>query len=142
MQRRALALALTALVVVAGCQNTFDESAVTTTTDASTTTTVPPGTTVELLDRLVAGAPELSHMIVDGRGQRELLAELDALWARARPDVVAESPALAGQMDAAVALLHSGVDKLRPADADKGAMNLATLVARFTTAGSTPTTTA
>lgn len=125
-------LAAAALVAAVGCENTFDESAVTTTTDASTTTTIPAGTTAELLDRLVATAPELSHRIIDGRGQAELLVEMDALWAQARPDVLSASPTLAGQLDAAMALLHRGVDRRRPADADKGAVNLATLVATYT----------
>lgn len=104
----------------------------TTTAPADTsTTTLPTGSTDELLARLVARAPELSHLIVQDSGQRELLAELDALWARSRADVDADSPALAGQLDAAMALLHSGVDQRRPADADRGALNLATLAAAY-----------
>lgn len=128
-------------MVLSGCESTFNESA-TTTSPTATTTTLPSGTTDELLARLVATAPELSHLIVDGGGQHELLAELDALWALARPDVAEVSAMRAGQIDAAMALLHSGVDKRRPADADKGAVNLATLVASYTAAvAATPATT-
>src|SRR5690606_20888358 len=70
----ALAAVATAVVLVAGCESTFDTAATTTSpTAATTTTTLPTGTTAELLDRLVAGAPDLSHRIVAGDGQHELL---------------------------------------------------------------------
>lgn len=131
-----LAAAVTLVVtVLAGCASTIDSSLAPPpdSLDGSappTTTFVATGTTAELLDRLLADASALSEAVIDGEGHTELVARVDALWEAARPGIEElASGRLVRQFDDAIAMLHTAAERRRPADADKAAINLRTLIA-------------
>jgi hypothetical protein len=132
--RRAAAVTLL-VTVLAGCASTIDSSLAPPpdSLDGSappTTTFAATGTTAELLDQLLADASALSEAVIDGSGHDELIARVDARWEAARPGIeeIASARVLR-QFDAAIAMLHTAAERRRPADADKGAINLRTLIA-------------
>lgn len=128
--RAAVGLLALAPLGLAACATTVDETIASAPAMASTTTVlfVPQGTTDELLAQLVDEGSGLSETIVDNEGQRELMGRLDTLWQAARAGVESEHPELLDAFDRSVAMLQRGVDRRRPADADKGLDNLVTLV--------------
>ncbi len=145
MNRRR-ALGAIAIVTVAfgtaGCATTIDSSNTTVPANTTTTVFVPVGTTDELLAQLLVELGGLSEAIVDNAHQREIIARADALWNAARDDVAARHHRLLIDFDDAMALAHLGVDRRRPADADKAYVNLRALVAALPTADATiPTST-
>lgn len=132
--RRAAGVVL--LVVVVGCAETTVDTQPSVTTDplsgdgtlVTVAATAPSGTTTELGAALVAEARGLSDKIVDGEGQVEALSRLRARWDALRPDVEAANPDLLASFEVAIELAANGVERRRPADADKASNNLATLV--------------
>jgi hypothetical protein len=127
----ALAVALTVSVV--GCAKTTIDTSLTTPASSGATTTVfaPTGTTAELLDQLLTEAGGLSDLIVDNHGQQEAFARIETLWALAAPGVEARHPDLVPGFQSAIDLLQTGVERRRPADADKATNNLRTLIAAY-----------
>ena len=123
------ATALALVVAVTGCANTINEAALTAESSTTTVAFVPTGTTAELLDQLVEEAGTLSEAIVQNEGDDAIVGRLDKIWAAARPAVEQDAPNLVVEFDLAVAMLHRGVDRRRPADADKATRNLRVLVA-------------
>jgi hypothetical protein len=95
----------------------------------ATTEFVATGTTAELLDQLLAEAETLSEAIVDNEGQHDVIGRIDAIWEAARPGVEDAAPDRLLEFDRAIVMLHTGVDRRRPADADKAYNNLVNLVA-------------
>ena len=87
------------------------------------------GSTAELLDQLLAEAGTLSEAIVTNEGQHEIIGRIDVIWEAARPGVEQAGPDAVLEFDQAIELLHTGVDRRRPADADKAYNNLTQLVA-------------
>jgi hypothetical protein len=128
--RRAVALLVAAL---AGCAETTIDTSLTapSTVDVATTVFAPTGTTAELLDDLVAESGRLSDLIVAGDGEGVAFARIETLWALVAPDIAADRPDLAGGFESAIGLLRTGVERRRPADADKAYNNLRTLVAAY-----------
>lgn len=122
----ALALSGSAL---GGCATTIDSSN-TTAPPGSTTTTVfvPAGDTAAVIGQLLGELSGLSEAIVDNEHQREIVARADTLYAAARPGIESAHPGLVDDFDEAMALAHNGVDKRRPADADRALSNLQVLV--------------
>jgi hypothetical protein len=94
-----------------------------------TTEFVASGSTAELIDQLVAEAGTLSEAIVTNEGQHEIIGRIDVIWASARPGVEQADPNIVSEFDQAIELMHTGVDRRRPADADKAYTNLTQLVA-------------
>jgi hypothetical protein len=128
--RTALAATALAAIVVAGCATEVDpEIAAESTGVPSTTEFVAVGTSAELFDQLVAEAGVLSEAIVANHGQRTIVGRIDTLWMAARPAVEQESPDSLVEFDRTIALMHTGVDRRRPADADKAYTNLVNLLA-------------
>jgi hypothetical protein len=130
---RPAATAATLLIgafALGACSTTIDPT-VTTLPAGGTTTTVfvATGTTSELLDQLVETATGLSEAIVDNEGQRDIMARIDTLWEAVRPGVEDAVPDTILEFDRAIALMHNGVDRRRPADADKALNNFRNLVA-------------
>jgi hypothetical protein len=82
-----------------------------------------------LADRLVTQARQLSDHVVEGEGEAEALAALEASWDELRPLVEDEREDLLDDFDGAMALARNAVERRRPADADKASNNLATLIA-------------
>jgi hypothetical protein len=131
-RHRSATLTFTALaaIVLAGCSTEVDpEIAAESTGVPSTTEFVAVGTTAELFDQLVAEAGGLSEAIVANHGQRTIVGRIDTLWAGARPAVERDAPDILAEFDRTVALMHTGVDRRRPADADKAYTNLVNLLA-------------
>jgi hypothetical protein len=126
-----LAAALT--VSLAGCAKTTIDTSLTTpeSTGATTTVFAPTGTTSELLDRLLTEAGALGDRIADNEGQQEAFARIETLWALVAPDVEAQQPDLIPGFQSAIDLLQTGVQRRRPADADKATNNLRTLIAAY-----------
>ncbi|HEU4840018.1 MAG TPA: hypothetical protein VFT09_01200 [Ilumatobacteraceae bacterium] len=124
-----------AAVVVAGalssCATTYDTSATTVASAPATTVFVATGSTPELLAAISAEVALLSEKLVDNDGQRDALARIEAQWAVARPTVATDRPELLDGFDAAIAQVRRSVERRRPADADKAAKNLATLIAAY-----------
>lgn len=141
--RRAALVALVATCSLAACANTIDPdvAADLERTEAERDAAVagteavepfrPEGTPAELLTGLLGEAVTLSEAIVENEGDNEILARVDAYWAAAEPAVSEANATLARDIERAVALMRNGVERRRPADADKAAINLRTLVAAF-----------
>ena len=91
----------------------------------------PTGTTAELLDQLSTESDQLSDRIVDNLGQQDALVRILTLWGRVRPDIEAQRPDLIPGFQSAIDLLQTGVDRRRPADADKATNNLRTLITAY-----------
>jgi len=117
------------LVVLVGCSPTTLDTAESTVPAAAST--VPGGSTDELLGRLVAEAAALSERIVENEGDEAALARIEVLWTAVRPDVESARPDLLAQFEAAVDYARRAVERRRPADGDKSAANLRTLIAEL-----------
>jgi hypothetical protein len=128
---RALTAASLFGTVLAGCATEVDPEISTAITEASAVTTefVASGSTAELLDQLLAEAGTLSETIVTNEGQHEVIGRIDVIWVAARPGLERTNPDSVVEFDQAIELLHTGVDRRRPADADKAYNNLTQLVA-------------
>jgi hypothetical protein len=128
---RAVAAALAATTVA--CAETTIDPDLTAPPSVDVTTTVfaPSGTTADLLDQLVAESGQLSDLIVENEGQLAALARIDAIWAAVRTELTTDHEDLLPGFESAIGLLHTGVERRRPADADKAHNNLRTLVAAY-----------
>lgn len=134
MNRRRVAgfTMLVPVLALCACAETTVDADPTEATTSATGATVPvvssalTGSAADLGARLVAQARALSDHIVEGDGDVEALAELEATWTALRPDA---PEALRADFETAIDLARRAVDRRRPADADKASNNLATLVA-------------
>ncbi len=139
MRRLASAASAATLCVSAcalsACATTINPNATTRPPGDSTTTTVfvASGSTSERLGQLVDEAVGLSEAIVENEGQLDIIARIDTLWAAARPGVERAVPDNVPdnvvEFDRAIELMRNGVDRRRPADADKALTNLRNLIA-------------
>jgi hypothetical protein len=132
IRRRLLALAV-ALSGAVACTATTVDPGITVPPSGEATTTVfaPAGTTAELLDELVAESGRLSDLIVENEGQRTAFARIETLWLLVRDDIAAERADLLPGFESAIGLLRTGVERRRPADADKAHNNLRMLIAAY-----------
>jgi hypothetical protein len=127
-----VALGLGAVFSSLACDSvSYDATATTNAPASSTTVFAPTGTPAELLASIAARIDGLSEQLVDGEGQREALARIQAEWAVVRPTIEADKPALLAGFDAVLAQVQRAVDRRRPADADKAAKNLAVLIRSY-----------
>ena len=120
-----------AIATFVGCATEVDPDVPVVASGAAPATTefVAEGSTAELLDQLLAEAAGLSEAIVANEGQHDTIRRIDVIWAAARSGVESVAAEQLLEFDRAVALLHTGVDRRRPADADKAYNNLRNLVA-------------
>jgi hypothetical protein len=117
-------------IVLAGCSTEVDPDLASEATGVPATSEfVVEGSTAEVLDQLLDEAAGLSEAIVDNEHQRQVIRRIDVLWAAARSAVEEAAPDSVGSFDRTIALMHTGVDRRRPADADKAYTNLTNLVA-------------
>jgi hypothetical protein len=134
VRRRRWPAALVAVVVgavsSAGCATEIDPDIPTAASGSAPATTefIATGTTAELFERLLAETEALSEAIVDNEGQHRIMHRIDVIWAAVRPDVETADPDHLLEFDRAIVMLHTGVDRRRPADADKAYNNLVQLV--------------
>lgn len=128
-------VALVAVVSLAGCATTYDESAETTTTPAPTTTTIPSGDLVTLLTSMRDRFSELAeHMSTNERdGARRTLAEIEALWSAMQDDVAQRGRQYGEDLRRIVDFATTSVTRNRPADADKGLRFIELFIAADTT---------
>jgi hypothetical protein len=125
-------VALAAALALAACNGvTYDATATTTPRNSTTTVFVPTGSTKELMASIDARVDGLSEQLVEGEGQREALARIQAEWAVVRPVIESQHPELLAGFDAVLAQVARSVERRRPADADKAAKNLAVLIRSF-----------
>ena len=130
--RRALlaAVVLTATPLTA-CATTIENTVNPSSSTSTTTTMVPLATLSDVLDAMLVEVAALSEIVVETGGDRafEQLATIEALWDRARPAVTRDHPTLVGDFDRMLALCRLGVERRRPAEADKAYAFLMPLVA-------------
>ena len=133
MTRRVAGLAAALTVSLVGCAKTTIDTSLTTPESVGATTTVfaPNGTTAELLGQLLTEAGALGDRIADNEGQQEAFTRIETLWSLVAPDVEAQQPDLVPGFQSAIDLLQTGVQRRRPADADKATNNLRTLIAAY-----------
>jgi hypothetical protein len=134
--RRTAAVASLAVILVGAlgaCENTIapDVTSPPAGSVLAATAFVAEGTTAELLALLLDDSRRLSETIVDNEGDDELLARIDVTWEAAAPGVEAASPGLVDDFERAIEMMHTGVTRRRPADADKASRNLEVLIARL-----------
>jgi hypothetical protein len=131
------AVAGVALVSLTACADTTVDTSLTIppTADATTTVFAPSGTTAELLDQLVAASGRLSDLIIANDGAVEALVRIEALWSLVGEPVADERPDLVPGFESAIGLLRTGVERRRPADADKAYNNLRALAAAYDSGG-------
>jgi hypothetical protein len=133
VSRRVAAVAVAAPLLAACAETTIDTSITAPPSVAATTTVfAPTGTTVELLDQLLAESDGLSDLIVENHGQQAAFARIETLWALVGADIGAQRPDLVPGFQSAINLLRTGVERRRPADADKAHNNLRVLVVAYT----------
>jgi len=128
----AAASGVAGVALIAACSTTLDSGITAPPPGPALSTTVftPAGSTAAILDQLLDEAATLSEAIVENDGQGNVMARIDALWAAVRPDIdEAVSAAALADFDRTIELLRNGVERRRPADADKAHNNLRTLVA-------------
>jgi hypothetical protein len=133
---RRATLGVVAALCLGACANTIDPDVTADPVDdgsapVATDPFLPTGTPAELLAGLLDEATTLSEAIIENEGDNEILARVDAYWAAAEPQVAEQDESLARDIDRAVAMMHTGVQRRRPADADKATINLRTLIAAF-----------
>ena len=127
------ALVAGCLALGAGCATTIDSSNTTAPANTTTTVFVPAGTTDELLAQMLGELGGLSEAIVANSHQRDMIDRVDVLWSAASGQVAVLRPRLMPEFEEAIGLAHLGVERRRPADADKAFLNLTALVAALTT---------
>lgn len=119
--------------VVACAETTIDPSVTApSSVEATTTVFAPTGSTEALLAEILTESGRLSDLIVVNEGQDEALARIDARWAAVADDVASERDDLLSGFESAMGLLHTAVERRRPADADKAYNNLRMLFAAYT----------
>ena len=133
------ALVAGCLALGAGCATTIDSSNTTAPANTTTTVFVPTGTTDELLAQMLGELGGLSEAIVANSHQRDMIDRIDALWSAASGQVAVLQPRLLPEFEEAIGLAHLGVERRRPADADKAYLNLTALVAALPTTSPPPT---
>lgn len=125
---------LAGLLGLAGCATTTDSSASSTTTaggDTATARPLPAGVAAQL-GEIVDLATGLGNEIAEaGSTEDDQLAEVQAIWEVAGPTISETEPALFREFEHQLAILAGGVDKNRPADADKAARNLSVVAEAY-----------
>lgn len=131
---RATCVLAFALTLLPACAPTVVEDTTPSTATAppnATTSTVPlPSTAVARIEQIVELSRGLGNLIVDG-GDDEVIERIDALWAASEGEVGDREPALGREIVHQLALLHLGVERNRPAEADKASQNLAAVLQAY-----------
>lgn len=119
-------------ILLASCSTTIIGDLTTTSSTTTTTTTVPvPEGDVDSLVAMLAEVPVgLGQAVVDRDTDLMLhkVALADAIWTALRPKAEAVDPDWAASIGRVVNLIHTAVERKRPADADK-ALRFVTLLA-------------
>ncbi|MGD9704823.1 MAG: hypothetical protein AB7Q42_02325 [Acidimicrobiia bacterium] len=126
-----LVLGVVLALGLAACGTTVIEDGGTTVVTNGTTTTIElPATTSERFAEIVSLATGLGDLIADG-GDENAISRIDALWAASSAEVAGDDPDLGREVEHQLGLLHTAVERNRPADADKVSRNLAEVLQTF-----------
>ena len=123
--RAAGAVALAAVLTLGACGTTFvDETVATVDTSPEATTTTPArvdgeAPLEELIEQIELLMFDLDQRIVDDDGAEPTLARIDELWRAAEPQIRAADPDDLFNFQQAIELARTGVERRRPADANK-----------------------
>jgi hypothetical protein len=122
--RSAGAIALAAVLTLGACGTTYVDPEITVPpTGPTTTTTLPPVSadtpTAELLSEIQELVRHLDERIVDDDHTVPTLARIDELWDVAEQQIRDRDPDQLYPFEQAIALVHTGVERSRPADASK-----------------------
>lgn len=116
-------LAIGSFLFLSSCSTTINSLTSTTSPSlaASTTIATPRGDIESLVTQLGDVANGLGQAVVDGNSQvtKQKLAQADAIWEVLEPQIRASGVDLVESVQKIVDLIHSAVEKKRPADADK-----------------------
>jgi hypothetical protein len=131
-RRAVVAVLLPAAVLgVTACGTTvIIDTTASTAADVTTSTMQLPFTTPERIAEIVTLATGLGDLIVAG-DDAPIIGRIDALWAASSDEVIGQAPELGREIEHQLDVLHTGVQRNRPADADKAARNLATVLAAY-----------
>lgn len=118
----------------AGCATTIVDSTGSTVvatavgqTTVPTVTTAAPADADGQLDEMVQLTLGLGNLIVDGDSKGQL-AHVELLWTQAKPGVHRRDSDLEREVEHQLDLIRFAVERKHPADADKAANNLASVV--------------
>ncbi len=111
------------LLFLSSCSTTINSLTSTTSVSQASSTTIatPTGDIISLVTQLGNVANGLGEAVVDRNSQltKQKLAEADAIWIVLEPQIRASGLDLVESLQQIVDLMHSAVEKKRPADADK-----------------------
>jgi hypothetical protein len=133
-------LTIASLVIVstlASCGTTYVDTSVTVPeTGPTTTTTLAPiaadAPLGDVLAEIKLQMSDLDEKIIDQHGQAAALARIDELWAVADAQIRDLNPDDVIGFQQSIELAHSGVERLRPADASKAYKVWVAVLAEYT----------
>ncbi|MDO8392552.1 MAG: hypothetical protein Q7V57_18925 [Actinomycetota bacterium] len=128
MKLRPRSLAALSLVALTACSPTTYDAAAGTTDPPATTSTLPVGTVEELLPLMQQEIEALPALVVSGDGDGASASRIEEYWAAIKPQIEDESPDLVEDFEFIVRLCRTAADRNRPANADRAARNMKTLV--------------
>lgn len=129
------AASLVAALPLTACATTIQETFNTSSTSSTSSTTPPLATLDDVLASMMSEIAALSEIVAKTGGDRafEQLSVIENLWLRARPTIATDHPTLIEDFDRMLALCRLGVERRRPAEADKAYRFLMPLVAAVST---------
>jgi len=137
MKRRCalVAASMVAVLPLTACATTIQETFNPSSTSSTSSTTPPLATLDDVLSAMMIEVAALSEIVVKtgGDGAFDHLAVIETLWLRARPTIATDHPGLIDDFDRMLALCRLGVERRRPAEADKAYRFLMPLVAAVST---------
>lgn len=114
---------VTSIVLLSSCATTIVDTTDTTQVVQSTTSTIaaPSGEIIDLLRQLSSVADGLGQAVVDGDTSvsKAKVAEADAIWLALEPQIRESRIDIVESVQSIVRLIHTSVERKRPADADK-----------------------
>ena len=128
MMRRVALAALALLPILTACKETTYDAAAATTDAPATTSTLPVGTLEELLPLMQQEIEALPALVVSGDGDGTSANRIEEYWAAIKPEIEAGWPALVEDFEFVVRLCRTAADRHRPANADRAAANMRSLV--------------
>lgn len=99
--------------------------------DATAPTVAPTGSAADLLPDLSIEMSRLGSQIAEGGDSKETMVRIEQIWDRVRPEIATDRAELLDAFDATIDMARTGVERKRPADADKAFALLTDLVDRF-----------
>ena len=127
-RRAARALPACLLAALAACSPTTYDGAATTVEVSATVSTLPTGTVAELLPLMQVEVDDLSARVAADSGAGAAAARIQHYWDAITDEVAADHPQLVSDFEFVVRLCHDAAEHRRPANADRAAKNLDTLV--------------